>query len=137
GSAEAREMVSRTLTGMALGGIHDQLGGGFHRYSVDAEWIVPHFEKMSYDNSELLRAYVEGWAAFGDPLHRATAEGIVRWVREVMAIEGGGYAASQDADVGLEDDGDYFTWTRAEAAAAIDPADFEVAAAVWDIGTAG
>lgn len=133
----AREMVTRTLTGMALGGIHDQVGGGFHRYGVDAEWIVPHFEKMSYDNSELLRAYVEGWAAFGDPLHRATAQGIVRWVREVMAIEGGGYAASQDADVGLDDDGDYFTWTRAEAAAAISPDDFDAAAAVWDIGTAG
>ena len=137
GSADAREMVTRTLTGMALGGIHDRIGGGFHRYSVDAEWIVPHFEKMSYDNSELLRAYVEGWAAFGDPLHRAAAGGIVRWVREVMAVEGGGYAASQDADVGLEDDGDYFTWTRVEAAAAIDAADFEAAAAVWDIGTAG
>lgn len=136
-STTAREMVTRTLTGMALGGIHDQIGGGFHRYSVDAEWIVPHFEKMSYDNSELLRAYVEGWAAFGDPLHRATAEGVIRWVREVLAVEGGGYAASQDADVGLEDDGDYFTWTRAEAAAEIAPGDFDAAAAVWDIGTAG
>jgi hypothetical protein len=137
GPAATQEMVARTLTGMALGGIHDQVGGGFHRYSVDAEWLVPHFEKMSYDNSELLRAYVEGWAAFGDPLHRATAQGIVRWVRDVLAMEGGGYAASQDADVGLDDDGDFFTWTRAEAAAAIAPEDFEAAAAVWDIGTAG
>ena len=137
GAPAAREMVTRTLTGMALGGIHDQVGGGFHRYSVDAEWVVPHFEKMSYDNSELLRAYVEGWAAFGDILHRGTAQGIVRWVREVLAIEGGGYGASQDADVGLDDDGDYFTWTRAEASAAIAPEDFDAAAAVWDIGTAG
>jgi uncharacterized protein YyaL (SSP411 family) len=137
GSPAARLMVTRTLSGMALGGIHDQIGGGFHRYSVDAEWVVPHFEKMSYDNSELLRAYVEGWAAFGEPLHRTTAQGIVRWVREVLADDRGGYAASQDADVGLEDDGDYFTWTRAEAAAEIAPEDFEAAAAVWDIGTAG
>ncbi len=137
GSSSARQMTIRTLTGMALGGIHDQVGGGFHRYSVDAEWVVPHFEKMSYDNSELLRAYVEGWAAFGDPLHRTTAERIVGWVREVLADADGGYAASQDADVGLDDDGDYFTWTRAEAASAIAPDDFDAAAAVWDIGTAG
>lgn len=136
-SPAARLMTTRTLSGMALGGIHDQIGGGFHRYSVDAEWVVPHFEKMSYDNSELLRAYVEGWAVFGEPLHRSTAEGIVRWVREVLADDQGGYAASQDADVGLDDDGDYFTWTRTEAAAAIPPDDFDTAAAVWDIGTAG
>ena len=74
----------RTLQGMARGGIYDQLGGGFHRYSVDAQWIVPHFEKMSYDNSELLQAYLDAYAAFGTEEYADVARGIVRWVREVL-----------------------------------------------------
>ena len=135
--APVRAILDRTLEGMARGGIYDQLGGGFHRYSVDAEWVVPHFEKMSYDNSELLKSYLDAYALFGTPEYAATARGIVRWVREVLADPDGGYAASQDADVGLEDDGDYFTWTREEAAAALTPAELEVAAAYYDIGTAG
>ena len=97
----ARSILDRTLLGMARGGVHDQLGGGFHRYSVDAEWIVPHFEKMSYDNSELLKAYADAFALFGTEEYAAAARGIVRWVREVMSDPAGGYAASQDADVGL------------------------------------
>jgi uncharacterized protein YyaL (SSP411 family) len=130
-------MVDRTLQGMARGGIHDQLAGGFHRYSVDARWIVPHFEKMAYDNSELLKAYLDAYALFGTEEYAGVARGIVRWVREVASDPEGGYAASQDADVGLEDDGDYFTWTRDEAAAVLDPEELEVAAAYYDIGTAG
>jgi uncharacterized protein YyaL (SSP411 family) len=134
----AMEMAARTLAGMARGGIHDHLGGGFHRYSVDARWIVPHFEKMSYDNAGLLAAYLDGSAALGEEEFAATARGIVRWVREVLADPAGGYGASQDADVGLHDDGDYFTWTREEAEAAIGDSDaFAVAAAYYDIGTAG
>jgi uncharacterized protein YyaL (SSP411 family) len=136
-SQEIRAMLDRTLQGMGRGGVYDQLGGGFHRYSVDAEWIVPHFEKMSYDNSELLRAYLDAYALFGAEEYAAVAHGIVRWVREVASDPEGGYAASQDADVGLEDDGDYFTWTRNEAAAVLDPGELEVAAAYYDIGTAG
>ncbi|MGN6393780.1 MAG: thioredoxin domain-containing protein [Gemmatimonadales bacterium] len=132
-----RTILDRTLHGMARGGVYDHLGGGFHRYSVDAEWILPHFEKMSYDNSELLRAYVEAYALFGTETYAETARGIVRWVREVMADPAGGYAASQDADVGLNDDGDYFTWTRDEAAAVLDPDELDVASAYYDIGTAG
>ncbi len=134
---ERRTIIDRTLQGMARGGMHDHLGGGFHRYSVDREWIVPHFEKMSYDNSELLRIYADAAAAFGDAEYAAVARGIVRWVREVLADPAGGYGASQDADVGLHDDGDYFTWTRDEAAAELAPAEFEVASAYYDIGTAG
>ena len=130
-------MILRTLDGMASGGIHDQLGGGFHRYSVDAQWIVPHFEKMSYDNSELLRIYADAAAAFGREEYRHVARGIVRWVREVLADPEGGYGASQDADVGLEDDGDYFTWSLDEATAVLDADELEVAAARFDIGTAG
>ena len=132
-----RTMLDRTLHGMARGGVYDQLGGGFHRYSVDAEWIVPHFEKMSYDNSELLKAYADAYALFGTEQYAATARGIVYWVREVASDPAGGYAASQDADVGLDDDGDYFTWTRDEAGAVLTPAELEVAAAYYDIGTAG
>jgi len=132
-----REIVETTLTRMGRGGIHDHLGGGFHRYSVDRRWIVPHFEKMSYDNAELLRAYVEAYLAFRIEEYADVARGIVRWVRDVASDAAGGYAASQDADVGLEDDGDYFTWTRDEAAAVLTAAELEVAAAYFDIGTAG
>ncbi len=130
-------MAARTLDGMRLGGMHDQLGGGFHRYSVDAEWIVPHFEKMAYDNAELTKAYLDAHAALGDPAYAEVVLGVVRWVKEVMADPEGGYAASQDADVGLEDDGNYFTWTLAEAAAELSPEELEVAAPHYDIGTAG
>ena len=137
GDAELHRIVERTLVGMARGGIHDQIGGGFHRYSVDAEWIVPHFEKMASDNAELLRVYADAAAALGSAELAATARGIVEWVREVLADPDGGYGASQDADVGPEDDGNYFTWTRDEAAAVLDPATLEIAAAYWDIGTAG
>jgi uncharacterized protein YyaL (SSP411 family) len=133
----ARDILDRTLHGMARGGVYDQIGGGFHRYSVDAEWIVPHFEKMSYDNSELLKVYADAHALFGTEQYAATARGIVRWVRDVMSDSSGGYAASQDADVGLDDDGDYFTWTRDEAAAVLTPAELDVVAAYYDIGTAG
>ena len=136
-SDQVRTVIDRTLQGMARGGMYDQLGGGFHRYSVDAEWIVPHFEKMAYDNSELLKTYLDAHALFGTEEYAEVARGIVRWVREVSADPEGGYAASQDADVGLEDDGDYFTWTREEAAAVLSPDELEVAAAYYDIGTAG
>jgi len=129
-----REIADRTLTGMARGGMYDQVGGGFHRYSVDERWCVPHFEKMSYDNAELLRGYLHAYAAFGTPLYRETAEGIVAWNLEVMAdLERGGFAASQDADVGLHDDGDYFTWTPDEAHAVLDEGEWDVARCRWDI----
>jgi uncharacterized protein YyaL (SSP411 family) len=134
---EIRTIIHRTLEGMARGGMHDQLGGGFHRYSVDAKWIVPHFEKMSYDNSELLEAYLDAHAAFGVREYAEVARGIVRWVREVASEPAAGYAASQDADVGLDDDGDYFTWTRDEVAEILSGDELDVAAAYYDIGTAG
>jgi len=136
-SEQVRTIIDRTLQGMARGGVYDQLGGGFHRYSVDAEWIVPHFEKMSYDNSELLAVYLDAYALFGTEEYAEVARGIVGWVLEVASDPEGGYAASQDADVGLEDDGDYFTWTRDEAAAELTPQELEVASAYYDIGTAG
>ena len=138
GESWMREIVERTLTGMALGGVHDQLGGGFHRYSVDARWIVPHFEKMSYDNAELLKAYLHAYAAFGTPLYRDVAEGIVRWNLEVMCDrERGGFAASQDADISLDDDGDYFTWTVAEAEAVLPEGERVAARLRWGIDPEG
>jgi uncharacterized protein YyaL (SSP411 family) len=136
-SDQIRVVIDRTLQGMARGGMHDQLGGGFHRYSVDAGWIVPHFEKMAYDNSELLKSYLDAYSLWGTEEYADVARGIVHWVREVASDPQGGYAASQDADVGLDDDGDYFTWTRDEAAAVLSPDELEVAAAYYDIGTAG
>ena len=136
-SDQIRQIIDRTLQGMARGGMHDQLGGAFHRYSVDAKWIVPHFEKMSYDNSELLKVYLDAFALLGTEEYADVARGIVHWVREVGSDPAGGYAASQDADVGLDDDGDYFTWTREEVAAVLTADEMDVAAAYYDIGTAG
>lgn len=133
-----REVAERTLLGMANGGVRDHLGGGFHRYSVDERWIVPHFEKMSYDNSELLRAYCTAYAAFGDPRWREVASAGVDWVLEVMSDpERGGFYTSQDADTGPRDDGDYWTWTLAEARAALAPDELDVAARVFDIEDMG
>jgi hypothetical protein len=108
-------VAERTLEGMALGGVRDQIAGGFHRYSVDERWCVPHFEKMSYDNSELLKNFLHGWQVTRRPLFRETSEGIIAWVGEVLSdCERGGFYASQDADQTLHDDGDYFTWTLDE-----------------------
>jgi uncharacterized protein YyaL (SSP411 family) len=116
-------MAETSLEKMAKGGVYDQLAGGFHRYSVDERWLVPHFEKMSYDNSELLKNYLHGWQTTGNALLKATAETIIGWVdAELSDREKGGFYASQDADYSLDDDGDYFTWTVAELAAAL-PAD--------------
>src|SRR5438034_10117409 len=81
-----REVVEKTLTGMANGGIRDHVGGGFHRYSVDERWIVPHFEKMAYDNAELLHAYLNGYSGLGNPLFREVAGGIVDWRSEERRV---------------------------------------------------
>ena len=137
GLAWQREMVEKTLTAMARGGIRDHLGGGFHRYSVDERWIVPHFEKMSYDNSELLRAYLSAYAAFGVPLYKEVATGIVDWVLEVMIEKQGAFATSQDADLTFGDDGDYWTWTKAEAHGALTARESAVASRVFDIEDVG
>jgi uncharacterized protein YyaL (SSP411 family) len=122
GEPPLQAMAETTLVKMARGGVYDQLAGGFHRYSVDERWLVPHFEKMSYDNSELLRNYFHGWQVTKNPALRQTAEGIVAWVNEVLSDQQrGGFYASQDADVSLDDDGDYFTWTLEEIRAALPP----------------
>jgi uncharacterized protein YyaL (SSP411 family) len=135
-----REIVEKTLAGMARGGVRDHLGGGFHRYAVDERWIVPHFEKMSYDNSELLRAYCAAAAAFDSPRFRDVAAGVVDWVLEVLADRAPGRTAfytSQDADVGTGDDGDYWTWTPEEVDAVLTPAERELMRDVFDVADAG
>ena len=138
GLAWQREIVEKTLTGMARGGVRDHLGGGFHRYSVDERWIVPHFEKMSYDNSELLRAYLSAYQAFGTPLFKEVATGIVDWVRDVMADKDqGAFATSQDADLTFGDDGDYWTWTVDEAKSDLTAREYTVASSVFDIQDTG
>jgi uncharacterized protein YyaL (SSP411 family) len=131
-------VVTTTLTKMAQGGVYDQLGGGFHRYSVDERWIVPHFEKMSYDNSELLKNYVHGYQVFGYEFYAHVARDIVRWMDEWLSDrEHGGFYASQDADINLDDDGDYFTWTVEEAKAVLSNEEFQAAALHYDIEPAG
>jgi uncharacterized protein YyaL (SSP411 family) len=134
------EIVSGTLTKMAQGGVYDQLAGGFHRYSVDEHWIVPHFEKMLYDNSELLKNYVHGYQLTGNEFFAFIATDIIRWMDEWLSDrEHGGFYASQDADISLDDDGDYFTWTldEAEAEAALSDDELQVAMLRYDIGETG
>jgi uncharacterized protein YyaL (SSP411 family) len=134
----ARRAVLLTLDKMAKGGIYDQLAGGFHRYSVDEHWVVPHFEKMAYDNSELLKNYVHAFQAYGDADCARVARDIMRWMDEWLSDrERGGFYASQDADINLDDDGDYFTWTLDEARAVLNPAELEFAQTYWDIGELG
>jgi uncharacterized protein YyaL (SSP411 family) len=110
-----REMTRRTLDGMASGGMYDLVGGGFHRYSVDAQWLVPHFEKMLYDNALLASAYLHGWLTFREQRYRRVVEETLDYVLRELALDGGGLASAQDADTdGVE--GLTFTWAPEEGA---------------------
>jgi uncharacterized protein len=134
----AKHVATVTLEKMAAGGIYDQLAGGFHRYSVDERWIVPHFEKMAYDNSELLKNYAHAFQSFVEPQFANVAKDILRWMDEWLSdSELGGFYASQDADDSLDDDGDYFTWTRDEARAVLTAEEFEAAAKYYDLRAVG
>jgi uncharacterized protein YyaL (SSP411 family) len=135
-AAKTAAMV--TLEKMSKGGIYDHLAGGFHRYSVDERWVVPHFEKMAYDNSELLKNYVHAYQTFVEPECARVAKETIRWIDEWLSDrERGGFYASQDADFSLDDDGDYFTWTQSEAAAVLTPEEMAIAGAFYDIGELG
>ena len=131
-------MAETTLEKMARGGVYDQLAGGFHRYSVDERWLVPHFEKMSYDNSELLRNYLHAWQVTQNSFLRQTAETSIGWVNDVLSDqENGGFYASQDADFSLDDDGDYFTWTVDELRAALLPEEARIMELYYDVEAHG
>ncbi len=118
GDPRALQMARRTLDAMAEGGIHDQLGGGFHRYATDVTWLVPHFEKMLYDNAQLARVYLHAWQLTGEPRYRDVAETTLDYLAREMATAEGGFAASQDADTdGVE--GATYVWTHEEVMAAL------------------
>ena len=133
GDARGLAMLRHTLTRMARGGIYDQLGGGFHRYSVDGQWLVPHFEKMLYDNAQLASLYLHGWLATGDPLYRRIAEETLDYVRREMTHPAGGFYSAQDADSeGVE--GKFFVWSADEIRAVLgDPALARAALAYWGV----
>ncbi len=116
----------RMLEAMSNGGFHDQIGGGFHRYSVDEAWVVPHFEKMVDDNAGLLRNYIDGYAVFGDERYRTVARGIIDFTCSVLSDPGGGFYASQDADVTPDDEGGYFTWTEEDFRKVLDTDEYAV-----------
>ena len=132
GNPRAREMVETTLTRMARGGMYDQLGGGFHRYSVDAEWLVPHFEKMLYDNGQLASLYLHGWLAFGDAEYRRICEETLDYVLREMTDPAGGFYSAQDAD-SEGHEGKFFVWTADEVREVLGPTEAQVALAYWGV----
>ncbi len=134
--ARAREMVETTLEKMAKGGLYDQVGGGFHRYSVDAHWLVPHFEKMLYDNAMLARIYLLAFRAFQNPEHASIARETLDYLLREMTPAGGGFFAAQDADSGGEE-GTYYVWTPREIEDALGAADAKIVAARFGVTAAG
>jgi uncharacterized protein YyaL (SSP411 family) len=135
GSAEALRMAEVTLDRMADGGIHDQLAGGFHRYAVDAIWLVPHFEKMLYDNALLARAYLQAFELTGAPRHAAIAASTLDYLVRELRLPHGGYASATDADTeGVE--GSTFVWTRRQVRTLLGD-DAALVEALYDISDEG
>ena len=128
----AGRMVLSTLRAMAAGGMYDQLGGGFARYSVDRQWLVPHFEKMLYDNAQLVRAYLHGFQLNGDAAFERTVRETLAYLEREMLHEEGGFYSAQDADSeGIE--GKFFVWTRAELEAVLGADDARLCSAVYGV----
>jgi uncharacterized protein YyaL (SSP411 family) len=136
GNTLALRMVERSLERMARGGIYDQLGGGFHRYSVDESWLVPHFEKMLYDNALLSGLYVRAYQATGKPLYRRIAEETLEYVSREMTSPQGGFYSAQDADSEGEE-GKYFVWTPDEITAALGEEDGALFCRYYDVTQRG
>ncbi|HZV54800.1 MAG TPA: thioredoxin domain-containing protein [Rhodocyclaceae bacterium] len=128
----AREAVLTTLTRMAEGGIYDQLGGGFCRYSVDERWEIPHFEKMLYDNGPLLALYADAWKISSEPLFARVVEQTVRWVQREMQLPDGGFASSLDADSEGEE-GRFYVWDRDKIGALLTDDEWRVARDHWGL----
>jgi uncharacterized protein YyaL (SSP411 family) len=126
GDMEAVNMVLHTCEHMAAGGLYDQLGGGFARYSVDAQWLVPHFEKMLYDNAQLTNLYLDGFLVSGDARHAATARGVIQYVLRDMTDPGGGFYSAEDADSEGKE-GKFYCWTTAELSQLLTPEEFKAA----------
>jgi uncharacterized protein len=133
---EAARMVLKTCAGMAAGGIHDQLGGGFARYAVDAEWLVPHFEKMLYDNAQLAQLYLDAYLISGDAHHAGTARDILDYVLRDMTHPGGGFYSAEDADSEGQE-GKFYCWTKDELSKLLTPDEFNVAAKYFGITAVG
>jgi uncharacterized protein YyaL (SSP411 family) len=123
GDEASRQMALTTLTRMSEGGIYDQIGGGFCRYSVDERWEIPHFEKMLYDNAPLLALCADAWAQSGDPLYARVADETAAWVMREMQAPDGGYYSSLDADSEGEE-GKYYVWDRSEIERLLTPQEF-------------
>jgi len=123
--------ITATLDAMWLGGMHDHIGGGFHRYATDAEWLLPHFEKMLYDNAQLVRAYADGYRLTGNERYRAAVEDIARWVkREMTSPKGAFYSALDAGEVGKE--GEAYVWTMEQLGDALDTEDAALFAEIYN-----
>jgi uncharacterized protein YyaL (SSP411 family) len=136
GSLDALLMAELTLEKMAQGGIYDQIGGGFHRYSVDGEWLVPHFEKMLYDNAQLLRSYLHGWQVTQRPLFRRVVEETIDYVLREMTSPEGGFYSTQDAD-SEGHEGKFFVWSPAEIEELLEPHDAALIESYWGMSQRG
>ncbi len=136
GSPDCMEIVRTSLEKMARGGIFDQVGGGFHRYSTDSVWLVPHFEKMLYDNALLASLYLHGWQATGEPLFKQTVESTLTYVQREMTHPGGGFYSAQDADSEGEE-GKFFVWLPQEIEQALGPELGRVAIEYWGVTREG
>ena len=130
------EMVIHTLTKMGQGGIYDHLGGGFHRYSVDAKWLVPHFEKMLYDNAQLVRIYANAYTISREPLFKSIVEETVGYLFREMLDPKGGFYSTQDADSEGEE-GKFFVWTAEEINRVIGESEGEIFCRMYDVGEPG
>ncbi len=136
GRREALEMVDLTLRQMRSGGIWDHVGCGFHRYSTDREWLLPHFEKMLYDQAMLALAAVEAWRATGDRVHRRTAVEILEYVLRDMTSPDGGFYSAEDADSEGEE-GRFYVWSRAELSEVLTADQLELVEQVWGVSSEG